>query len=73
MMEITYNEKEKQCYINPLLEDHSEKKEMSFRKPVGFVPLAPPLDHPDQTVAYYLAAAGGEWVPESVSIVFVVL
>lgn len=76
-MEITYDEENKQFHVSPLPEDYSKKKkgkkEMSFTEPLGLVPLVEPDS--EQTAAYYLAAAGGEWVPNSdaVSIVFVIL
>ena len=79
-MEIIYDEKQKQFRIIPLLADSfgkrkkkSKAKEMTFEKPVGLVPLVGPGSA--QTVAYYLAAAGGEWepYPNWVSIVFVIL
>ena len=78
-MEIRYDEKEKQFRISPLPEDYAEtkkgkkgKKEMTFVKPEGFVPL---VGHNClKTAAGYLAAAGGQWLPnsKSVSIVFVI-
>ena len=73
-MEITYNKEEKQFYISSFTADFV-KKEMTFKKPAGFVPLV--LPNCLETAAGYLAAAGGEWSwvddPKFVSIVFVIL
>jgi hypothetical protein len=73
-MEITYNKEKKQFCISPLTrDDYSGEKEMLFKKPVGQVPLQLVEPHSEGTASYYLVAAGGEWVHESVGIVFVIL
>lgn len=72
-MEITYDNDKKQFRIRPFIDDDSETKEMTFTKPVGLVPLV--ALNCDKTAAGYLAAAGGEWQPDSqlVSIVVAIL
>ena len=69
-MEITYDEKRKQFRVKPPGKKDSGKNEMTFDKPKGLVPL---VGESRQTAAYYVAAAGGEWVSDSVSMVIVVL
>ena len=70
-MEITYD-REGVLRLIHLARDPSGDTEMKFTKPVGLVPLVKPSTI-ENTAAYYLAAIGGTWERQMVSIVFVIL
>ena len=70
-MAIT-NDRDSGFHLSELSHYHPENIETSLTKPVGLVPLVKPSTI-ENTAACYLAAAGGTWLHETVSIVFVIL
>ena len=71
-MEIIYDRASGFRRVEHLAHDPSGEIEMTFKQPVGSVPLVKPSTIED-TAACYLAAVGGTWVRDMVSIVFVIL